>query len=90
MDEQKLRKLLEQLQEEIPNVKNVDVKGKELLQEIEVDIRELLRRTETDSTRVHPTILQRFENTIDHLEVTHPSLTNTLSELLEILSNAGI
>jgi len=90
MDDQKVRELLEQLQAEIQNTQNTDEKGKDLLREIEIDIRELLRHTESDSIRVHPTMIQRFENTIDHLEVTHPGLTKMLSELLEILSNAGI
>jgi len=92
MDDQKLHEILEQLQVEIKQAKNVDAKGRDLLREIDLDVHELLKRTENDTShvQVHPNMIQRFENTIDHLEATHPSIANYLTELLEILSKAGI
>ena len=90
MDDQKLRKLLEQLRNEIEHTQNVDEKGKALLRETGADIRELLERAEGDSSRLHSSTTKRLEETIAHLEVTHPELTLMLSELLSILSNAGI
>ena len=90
MEDPKLRKLLEQLHNEIEHTQNVDEKGKALLRETGADIRELLERTEDGSTRLHPSTTRRIQETIAHLEVTHPDLTLMLSELLSILSNAGI
>jgi len=89
MDDKRLQELLQQLQDEIQKSENIDAKGKALLQEIDKDVHELLTRTEGD-IRVHQSVIQRFENTIDHLETTHPGITRYLTELLEILSNAGI
>ena len=90
MNDQKLHDLLEQLRNEIEHTQNVDPKGKALLREINADIRALLERSEGDSSRLHPSTTKRLEETIAHLEVTHPDLTLMLSELLSILSNAGI
>jgi hypothetical protein len=35
-------------------------------------------------------VLERLQDTIDHFEVTHPRLTTLLSQMMTILSNAGI
>jgi hypothetical protein len=35
-------------------------------------------------------MLERFQETIDHFEVSHPKLTTALSEMMNILSNAGV
>jgi chromosome segregation ATPase len=85
-----IRKLLEQLHHEIEHTQNVDDKGQELLRGTSADIRELLERSGSDSLTPHPSTIQRLEETIDHLEATHPDLTGSLSELLNIISNAGI
>jgi len=90
MDNKRLQELLQQLHDEIQQSENIDAKGKELLRDIDTDVHELLKRNEGDTSRVHQTVIQRFENTIDHLEQTHPGVTRYLTELLEILSNAGI
>ena len=90
MDDEALRKLIEQLHAEIQNTHTVDKKGQELLTKLEADIQELLDRTEGNVTPVHPSTIQRLEEGLSHFEVTHPALTELLSRLLETLSNAGI
>ena len=90
MDEQGLRKLLEELHKEIEHTQSVDVKGREMLHDLTGDIRELLARSEEPSAQSRQSLLVRLEESISYLEVTHPTLTSTLSNLLESLSNAGI
>jgi hypothetical protein len=90
MDDQELRKLIEQLHAEIQNTHTVDEKGQELLLHLESDIRELLDRTGGNGVPAHPSTIQRLEEGLSHFEVTHPALTTLLSRLLETLSNAGI
>ncbi len=70
---------------------SVDETGRELLSHLSVDIHNLLERTG------HEKPLQgsqgevgRLEESIRHFEVSHPSLTAALSQLLNILNNAGI
>jgi molecular chaperone GrpE (heat shock protein) len=90
MDKKGLDQLLNQLHEEIKKTKVVDEKGTELLRDLEADIQSLLDRSEETQSQVRLSVIQNLQKALDHFEVTHPSLTATISELLESLSNAGI
>jgi len=90
MDDQKLRKLLEQLHSELENTQSLDDKGQVLLRDLDADIRGLLDRSQGDALQVQSPMLGRLEAAIDHMEITHPTLTMALSELLTALNNAGI
>ncbi len=88
-DDKKFRQQLEELRNEIDNTKNVDEKGKELLRRTRADIDALLDRQKHHSTS-HTETAFRLEESIAHLEATHPQLTLMMTDLLDILSNAGI
>ena len=88
MNNQEIDKLLEQLNKEIEGIQPDDEKGQKLLRELSADIRELLERAE--SKQPAPSMVERFEASIEHFEVTNPNLTAALSSLSAILSNAGI
>jgi len=90
MDNTELNKLLEQLHHEIEHTSNVGDKEKALLRDLSGDIRSLLDRTEADQPQPIPTTIGRLEESIDLLEISHPTLTSLMSRLLAILSNAGI
>jgi hypothetical protein len=90
MENNDLRKLLDQIHEEINSTTSVDDKGSELLRDLDEDIRALLERSAEHPIQLHPTFVQRLEGAIDHLEVTHPDLSMMISSLLESLSKAGI
>jgi hypothetical protein len=86
---QNLRELLERLHNELEQTDSMDEKGNELLRHLEADIRTKLERSDAKTETDEP-VLERLQSTIDHFETTHPSLTLTLSEMMTILSNAGI
>lgn len=91
MNDDELRTLLEELHRKIETTDRVDEKGRELLAHLSVDIRNLLERTGHDEKlRGNPWEINRLEESVRHFEVTHPSLTAALSQLLNILNNAGI
>jgi hypothetical protein len=90
MDDQDLRRFLEQLHQEIGRTQDVDDRGKELLRELEADVRELLAHSEDAIAPPHPSKLRHLEDTIHYLEVSHPALTAMMVEVLQTLSNAGI
>ncbi len=87
MPNDELRQLLEKLHAEIGRSQAVDSESRELLRHLEEDIRTLLTRTEKDQPAG---LTGRLEEAIGKLEVSYPALTQMLSELLTILSNAGI
>lgn len=90
MDDQEFRTLIEQLQAEIQKTQSVDEKGQEMLTRLDSDIHELIKRTGGHALPVHPSMIQRLQEGLDHFEVSHPALTLLLGKLLESLSNVGI
>ncbi len=90
MDDEELRRKLEQLHDDIANVDHVDEKGRVILRDIDGHIRELLARSDTSELQPKPGLTRGLENAVRHFEVTHPTLTEALSDLLTALSNAGI
>jgi len=89
MPDNKLGELLEQLHTELDSTEAVDEKGRELLRALNADIQELLERSEGGQPD-DDSLLERWQESIDHFEITHPALTSTLSNIVSILNNAGI
>lgn len=91
MNDEELRQLLEDLHRKIEETDEVDEKGRQLLSHLSVDIRNLLERAgHEERLRGNSWEIGRLEESVRHFEVTHPNLTAALSQLLRILSNAGI
>ena len=88
MSDKNLAELLEQLHNELDNTDAVDEKGRELLRALNADIEELLERSE--GAQSDDSLLERLQESIDHFEVTHPTLTAALSHIVNALNNAGI
>ncbi len=90
MEDKKLRKLLEQLHAEIEKTEKVDDKGRVLLRDLNKDISELLARTDGSSLQPKPAFTRGLEDSVKHFEISHPTLTMAISDLLTALNNAGI
>jgi hypothetical protein len=90
MENDKNRKILQQLHDEINNIQSVDEKGAELLRDLDADIRTLLERSGEEPVKVHPGVFQQLYQVIDHFGATHPEFTTLISELLTALSSAGV
>ncbi len=87
MKDNKIRELLEQLQDELDRIGPLDEKGRDLLDHITADIADLL---DGSGRQPDEPFLQRLQDSIDHFKIEHPKLTMALSEMMSILSNAGI
>lgn len=87
MTDPTLRDLFGKLHDELQRVESVDDKGRDLLRDLDDDIRALLERSgeaRSDS------IAKSLQSAMDHFEITHPKLTMALSEMMNALNNAGI
>ncbi|MBL8076795.1 MAG: DUF4404 family protein [Anaerolineales bacterium] len=84
MKHQELEELLKKLHAEVDSIDSVDEENLKLLRDLEKDIDELLDRSDTSS------IVERLRDAIKQFEVSYPRLTSMLSEISNILSNAGI
>ncbi|HLA87265.1 MAG TPA: DUF4404 family protein [Anaerolineales bacterium] len=87
MKNNKIRELFEKLQDELERIGPLDEKGRDLVDHITADITNLL---DDSSKQPDETILQGLQDSIDHFKIEHPQLTMALSEMMSILSNAGI
>ena len=91
MNDDELRQLLEELHQKIEATDSVDERGREMLAHLSADIRNLLERTGNEQPPRETTKeVNSLEESIRYFEVTHPTLTATLSQMLNILNNAGI
>ena len=90
MADEELRRKLQQLHDEIEHADQVDDEGRQLLVDVDGHIRELLARSNKARLQPKPGLSRGLEDAIRHFEVTHPALTEALSDLLTALSNAGI
>ncbi len=90
MADEELRRKLEELHDQIEHTDQVDEKGRVLLRDVDGHVRELLARSEQAEIKPRPGMTRGLEDAIRHFEVTHPTLTEALSDLLTALSNAGI
>jgi chromosome segregation ATPase len=89
MTDQNLRELLEKIQKELEQIEVTDEAGRERLRHLDADIRSLLERSEEMEETDEP-MLERLQDAIDHFETTYPRFTMMLSQMMTILSNAGI
>jgi hypothetical protein len=89
MTEQNLRELLEKLHKELEQIDAADETERERLRHLEADIRILLERSGEKDLADEP-MLERLQDSIDHFETSYPRLTMMLSQMMTILSNAGI
>ena len=90
MADDELRRKLEELHDQIEQTDQVDDKGRALLRDVDGHVQELLARSEQAAMKPKPALSRGLEDAIRHFEVTHPTLTEALSDLLTALSHAGI
>ena len=88
MANEERRKLLEEFRDQVAQTENLDEEGRTLLRSLDKEIHDLLESSEDVDTP--DTVLEQLQESIEHFEDTHPSLTMTLSQMLTVLSNAGI
>ena len=89
MSDQNLNELLDRLRDELARTEVTDEASRERIRHLEADIRRLRERSDESSEADDP-MLERFEDAIDHFETSHPQLTMMISQMMTILSNAGI
>lgn len=87
MANEERRKLLQEFRNQVAETENLDEKGRALLGSLDAEIRKL---SEDEAADTPDTVLEQLQESIEHFEDTHPSLTMTLSQMLTVLSNAGI
>ncbi len=90
---QDIRRTLIQLHDELERTQSLDEKERAMMRHLMNDIQEILRRSgpaESFEYKPNKSFLGRMEQSIDMLEVSHPTLTAMINKALETLNIAGI
>jgi hypothetical protein len=83
----KLSELLEKIRDAIPDIDEVDDRGREILDGLREDVNGLLDR---DEAHADEPLQHRMKHAVEYFQATHPVLTALISEASTVLSNAGI
>lgn len=90
MENQELYEKLQQLHTELQRIRSVDDKDKELLEQLDEDIRSLLAVGKTAQKRPSRQFGESLREGVERFEASHPDLTMTMGQLAEILARMGI
>ena len=87
MANEERRKLLEEFRNKVSQTESLDDEGRNLLLRLDKEIHKLM---EDETADTPDNVLEQLQESIEHFEETHPTLTLTLSQIMTVLSNAGI
>lgn len=90
MDNERLNALLKQVQTELEGATTVDEQGRESLRALARDIQAVLDRPAGGQATADSPLIARLEGAVIQFEVTHPLLTQALSQLLTGLAESGV
>jgi hypothetical protein len=88
MDREHLNKLLAQVHSELRNAESMDADQRKALQQTADDLKQALDRGD-DGASVNQ-LAARLKLNLTQIEANHPSLTLSISELVDALSNIGV
>ena len=87
MANEERRRLLDEFRNQVAQAESLDEEGRNLL--ISLD-KEIERLSDDETADTPDTVLEQLQESIERFEETHPTLTITLSQIMTVLSNAGI
>lgn len=90
MDDTELRSTLEKLHHELEQIQNLDDESRLSLQHLMGDIRTVLERQGLSPSEHYQSLGDGLKEAIQRYAISHPGLTATMNQALEILSRAGI
>ena len=90
MASEERRKMLEEFRNQVAQAEPLDEEDRNLLLSLDKEIQRLVDRSDDESDDTPDTVLEQLQESIEHFEETHPTLTITLSQMMTVLSNAGI
>ena len=90
MANEERRKMLEEFRNQVAQAEPLDEEDRNLLLSLDKEIQRLVDRPDDETDDTPDTVLEQLQESIEHFEETHPTLTITLSQMMTVLSNAGI
>jgi hypothetical protein len=90
MSQEQLRLTLEQLHAELSQTETLDEPSRALLQHTMADVQAMLAKADPEIAGNTPDLVARLQEGIQVFEVSHPTLSLAMQEVVALLSDAGI
>ena len=87
MANEERRRLLEEFRNQVAQAESLDQEDRNLLLSLD---KEIERLTDDETADTPDTVLEQLQEGIERFEEKYPTLTLTLSQMMTVLSNAGI
>ena len=87
MANEERRRLLEEFRNQVAQAEHLDEEDRNLLLSLD---KEIERLTEDETADTPDTLLEQLQESIERFEEKNPTLPMTLSQMMTVLSNAGI
>jgi hypothetical protein len=90
MEKDRLREDLERLHQELARSESVDAASRSLLIDVLHDIEAVLERSEPEIAGADESLIHRLRETTSQFEESHPTLTELVGRIADLLSRLGI
>ncbi len=90
MEQPQLRATLERLDSELSATTTVEQDRQAVLSNVRSDVHQLLAEPEAQQAEEHRSLRQQLVAAIPTFEATHPTLTTTMSEVIDMLDRMGL
>ncbi len=90
MDNEPLKKALEQLHSELEKTRTVDPEQSKMLKHLVGDVKDVLARSGEMAPEQNANLTDRLTQAIELFQISHPLLTAQMDKLLNLLSSVGI
>ena len=90
MEKDRLREDLERLHQELARSESVDAVARGLLTDVLHDIEAILEHSEPETAVADESLIDRLRETTSHFEKSHPTLTELVGRIADLLSRLGI
>jgi hypothetical protein len=88
--DQQTAKVLKELHLELRRMGPVSASDRELVEQLQDDVKALLVDSSDVSSTVHHSLVGRLQDATQRFEVSHPDLTAVIARVVDALSNLGI
>jgi hypothetical protein len=89
MNQRELRRSLERFRTELEKTESIDENARELLRDLEREIEEVLERSGEEGSPADHSVAEHLSAAIAQFEAEHPTLTASLTEILDSLARMG-
>lgn len=90
MHKKQLDERLKALHDELEQIKSVDEKELQILEQLNTDIQGILEQQETDQSHSYDQLDERLKSAMEQFAASHPQMTSLMGQIADMLARIGI